>query len=275
VLAALTAPELLKSTRGAMVWHGRDLRRYRRLLSPPLQRLLSCPGAPALPWPAAHSRGLPQAPCPNSLLLPSSSSCSGTALLGPPAKAACTGLRLLFRLPRQDASTHRSFSATFYDSLVPRQLLQHMSAGGFLRRHGRAGPRRGGDAGGGGARPGRGGRARAPRQRRRTRRGRVAIPGGRRAALVGGAVQPVAAAAAAALRRCAPGWARHARRARNGLRRGGLGAARSERRVANPRCPSACGWRCRQGGAQLQRSVGGSRDACRADQHSRVAHPYR
>lgn len=46
VLAALTAPELLKSTRGALVWHGRDLRRYRRLLSPPLQRLLTCPGAP-------------------------------------------------------------------------------------------------------------------------------------------------------------------------------------------------------------------------------------
>jgi len=70
VLAALTAPELLKSTRGAMVWHGRDLRRYRRLLSPPLQRLLSCPGAPALPWPAAPGPGpasstLPQlAPAP-------------------------------------------------------------------------------------------------------------------------------------------------------------------------------------------------------------------
>lgn len=49
VLAALTAPELLKSTRGALVWHGRDLRRYRRLLSPPLQRLLTCPGAAPAP----------------------------------------------------------------------------------------------------------------------------------------------------------------------------------------------------------------------------------
>ena len=33
---------------GALIWHGRDLRRYRRLLSPPLQRLLTCPGVAAL-----------------------------------------------------------------------------------------------------------------------------------------------------------------------------------------------------------------------------------
>ncbi len=33
---------------GALIWHGRDLRRYRRLLSPPLQRLLTCPGTAAL-----------------------------------------------------------------------------------------------------------------------------------------------------------------------------------------------------------------------------------
>ncbi|KAK9865035.1 hypothetical protein WJX84_012476, partial [Apatococcus fuscideae] len=32
----------------ALIWHGRDLRRYRRLLSPPLQRLLTCPGTAAL-----------------------------------------------------------------------------------------------------------------------------------------------------------------------------------------------------------------------------------
>lgn len=33
---------------GALAWHGKDLRHYRRLLSPPLQRLLSCPGTAAL-----------------------------------------------------------------------------------------------------------------------------------------------------------------------------------------------------------------------------------
>lgn len=33
---------------GALIWHGRDLRRYKRLLSPPLQRLLTCPGTAAL-----------------------------------------------------------------------------------------------------------------------------------------------------------------------------------------------------------------------------------
>ncbi|KAK9865083.1 hypothetical protein WJX84_002741 [Apatococcus fuscideae] len=48
LLAALQAPEILKSTQGALIWHGRDLRRYRRLLSPPLQRLLTCPGTAAL-----------------------------------------------------------------------------------------------------------------------------------------------------------------------------------------------------------------------------------
>jgi hypothetical protein len=30
------------------MWHGRDLRQYRRLLTPPLQRLLTCPGTAAL-----------------------------------------------------------------------------------------------------------------------------------------------------------------------------------------------------------------------------------
>ncbi|KAK9810099.1 hypothetical protein WJX72_004870 [[Myrmecia] bisecta] len=48
ILAALQAPEILKSTAGALIWHGRDLRRYRRLLSPPIQRLLTCPGTAAL-----------------------------------------------------------------------------------------------------------------------------------------------------------------------------------------------------------------------------------
>ncbi len=30
------------------MWHGRDLRQYRRLLSPPLEVLLTCPGAGGL-----------------------------------------------------------------------------------------------------------------------------------------------------------------------------------------------------------------------------------
>ncbi len=33
---------------GSMAWHGRDLRQYKRLLSPPLERLLTCPGTAAL-----------------------------------------------------------------------------------------------------------------------------------------------------------------------------------------------------------------------------------
>lgn len=50
---------------GALIWHGRDLRRYKRLLSPPLQRLLTCPGTAALgrglasmPASYAHEVGL-------------------------------------------------------------------------------------------------------------------------------------------------------------------------------------------------------------------------
>jgi hypothetical protein len=42
------------------MWHGRDLRQYRRLLTPPLQRLLTCPGTAAL------GRGLASIPA-NSL----------------------------------------------------------------------------------------------------------------------------------------------------------------------------------------------------------------
>lgn len=33
---------------GALAWHGKDLRHFRRLLPPPLQRLLSSPGTGAL-----------------------------------------------------------------------------------------------------------------------------------------------------------------------------------------------------------------------------------
>jgi hypothetical protein len=43
--AALTAPRILESTQGALRWDGLQYeRRYRRLLSPPLQRLLTQPG---------------------------------------------------------------------------------------------------------------------------------------------------------------------------------------------------------------------------------------
>lgn len=44
--AALAAPQILESTQGALRWDGLQYeRRYRRLLSPPLQRLLTQPGA--------------------------------------------------------------------------------------------------------------------------------------------------------------------------------------------------------------------------------------
>lgn len=64
VLQAVQAQEILKSSRGALMWHGRDLRHYKRLLSPPLQQLLTCPGTAvlgrglaALPSSTAHSMG--------------------------------------------------------------------------------------------------------------------------------------------------------------------------------------------------------------------------
>ena len=51
---------------GALIWHGRDLRRYKRLLSPPLQRLLTCPGTAALgrgvaSMPASYAHQVPKA----------------------------------------------------------------------------------------------------------------------------------------------------------------------------------------------------------------------
>jgi len=48
VMQAVCAREVLKSSRGALMWHGRDLRHYKRLLSPPLQQLLTCPGTAVL-----------------------------------------------------------------------------------------------------------------------------------------------------------------------------------------------------------------------------------
>ncbi len=45
LLAALTAPAILESMQGALRWDGLQYeKRYRRLLSPPLQRLLTQPG---------------------------------------------------------------------------------------------------------------------------------------------------------------------------------------------------------------------------------------
>jgi hypothetical protein len=50
------AQELLRSSRGALMWHGEDLRRFRRLISPPLQALLGQPGVAVL------GRGLASVP---------------------------------------------------------------------------------------------------------------------------------------------------------------------------------------------------------------------
>ncbi|KAG7672442.1 hypothetical protein KSW81_001406 [Nannochloris sp. 'desiccata'] len=68
VLQAVQAQEILKSSRGALMWHGRDLRHYKRLLSPPLQQLLTCPGTAVLgrglatlPSEAGHSMGATKA----------------------------------------------------------------------------------------------------------------------------------------------------------------------------------------------------------------------
>ena len=45
----MQAQEVLKSSRGALMWHGRDLRHFRRLLAPPLQQLLTGGGTAAVP----------------------------------------------------------------------------------------------------------------------------------------------------------------------------------------------------------------------------------
>ena len=48
MLWALRAPEILKVTHGAFVWHGRDLRLMKRSLFPPMMTLVSCPGVGSL-----------------------------------------------------------------------------------------------------------------------------------------------------------------------------------------------------------------------------------
>lgn len=48
VLQAIRAREILKSSRGALMWHGSELRHFKRLISPPLQQLLTGPGTAVL-----------------------------------------------------------------------------------------------------------------------------------------------------------------------------------------------------------------------------------
>lgn len=62
------AQEVLRSSRGALMWHGRDLRHFKRIISPPLQQLLTQPGTAvlgrglaSLPAETAHQMGAAQA----------------------------------------------------------------------------------------------------------------------------------------------------------------------------------------------------------------------
>ncbi|PRW61363.1 domain-containing 2 [Chlorella sorokiniana] len=68
ILQAVQAQEVLKSSRGALMWHGRNLRHFKRILAPPLQQLLTQPGLAvlgrglaSLPAEAAHQMGAQQA----------------------------------------------------------------------------------------------------------------------------------------------------------------------------------------------------------------------
>lgn len=63
----LQAQEVLRSSRGALMWHGRDLRHFKRIISPPLQQLLTQPGTAVLgrglasmPAASAHQMGAAQ-----------------------------------------------------------------------------------------------------------------------------------------------------------------------------------------------------------------------
>lgn len=63
----MQAPEVLKSSSGALMWHGRDMRHFKRILAPPLQQLLTQPGSAVLgrglasmPAEAAHQMGAVQ-----------------------------------------------------------------------------------------------------------------------------------------------------------------------------------------------------------------------
>ncbi len=64
---------MLKSSRGALMWHGSNMRHFRRLLPPPLQQLLTSPaadgtavlgrGVAAMPGEVAHQMGPAQVRC--------------------------------------------------------------------------------------------------------------------------------------------------------------------------------------------------------------------
>ena len=62
VLQAVQAQAVLKSSRGALMWHGRDLRHFKRLISPPLQALLTAPGTAVL------GRGLASIPAATAIM---------------------------------------------------------------------------------------------------------------------------------------------------------------------------------------------------------------
>jgi hypothetical protein len=64
IVQAVHAPEMLKSTQGGLMWHGKELRHFKRLISPPLQQLLTQKGngvlgrgLACLPADAAKSMG--------------------------------------------------------------------------------------------------------------------------------------------------------------------------------------------------------------------------
>ncbi len=60
LLSALSAPALLEGTAGALRWEGLQYeRRYRRLLAPPLQRLLTQPGGRTLVHRPTHGASVP------------------------------------------------------------------------------------------------------------------------------------------------------------------------------------------------------------------------
>lgn len=48
IVQAVNAPEMLKSTQGGLMWHGKELRHFKRLISPPLQQLLTQKGVGVL-----------------------------------------------------------------------------------------------------------------------------------------------------------------------------------------------------------------------------------
>jgi len=288
VLAALTAPELLKSTRGAMVWHGRDLRRYRRLLSPPLQRLLSCPGAPApprpavparrprpTPGPAAPGRVLPQAPtlAPNSLVLPEWLAVHRHSIAGSTCKGGLHKPETASQAPPQGTT------------IPPLPRWQPIDLSSLVRARGVPAQ----------ARPRWAAARRRCRRRRRAawaRRARSRTspatpcaprPSRRSWRPLGRARRRCCAACRCRRRSGAPRvrarlYTRPAQCAHDSLRHKWCCCSRAcggSCSGANLRRPSVGGWRCRHGGPQLQRSVDGSRDARGADQHSKVAHPYR